>query len=120
VCRVGEPILSRPCGMVTLYISPPALETNAEPKGNTWLPASTAFLQQLSTLRAMQPLHANTARQLEVRGRRRRPLVCFAGLARRDRERPLNDGQIPNPNVVRVASGTGYHRVEGNRRLTAA
>ena len=27
----------------------------------------TAFLQRLSALRAMQPLHANTARQLEVR-----------------------------------------------------
>jgi hypothetical protein len=31
-------------------------------------------------------------------------------------ENPLNDGQTPNPNVVRVAPGTGYHRVEGNRR----
>jgi hypothetical protein len=30
----------------------------------------------------------------------------------------LNDGQIPNPNAVRVASGTGYHRVEGNRRAS--
>jgi hypothetical protein len=28
----------------------------------------------------------------------------------------LNDGQIPNPNDVSVVSGTGYHRVEGNRR----
>jgi hypothetical protein len=28
----------------------------------------------------------------------------------------LNDGQIPNPNVVRVAPSTRYHRVEGNRR----
>jgi hypothetical protein len=28
----------------------------------------------------------------------------------------LNDGQIPNPNGVRVAPGTGYHRVEGNQR----
>jgi hypothetical protein len=30
----------------------------------------------------------------------------------------LNDGQSPNPNVVRVAPGTGYHRVEGNRRAS--
>jgi hypothetical protein len=30
----------------------------------------------------------------------------------------LNDGQIPNPNVVRVALGTGYHRVELNRRAS--
>ena len=30
----------------------------------------------------------------------------------------LNDGQIPNPNVVRVAPGTGYHRAEGNRRAS--
>jgi hypothetical protein len=30
----------------------------------------------------------------------------------------LNDGQIPNPNVVRVAPGTGYHRVQGNRRAS--
>jgi hypothetical protein len=40
------------------------------------------------------------------------------GLARRDRKWPLNDRQIPNPNVVRVAFGTGYHRVEGNRRAS--
>jgi hypothetical protein len=33
------------------------------------------------------------------------------GLARRDREWSLIDGQIPNPNVVRVAPGTGYRRV---------
>jgi hypothetical protein len=32
-----------------------------------------------------------------------------------DREWPLNDGHIPNPNVERVAPGTGYRRVEGNR-----
>jgi hypothetical protein len=30
----------------------------------------------------------------------------------------LNDGQIPNPNGVRVAPGTGYRRVEGNRRAS--
>jgi hypothetical protein len=30
----------------------------------------------------------------------------------------LNGGQIPNPNVVRVAPSTGYHRVEGNRRAS--
>ena len=35
-----------------------------------------------------------------------------------DREWSLNDGQIANPNVVRVALGTGYHRVEGNRRAS--
>ena len=28
-----------------------------------------------------------------------------------DREWPLNDGQNPNPNVARVAFGTGYHIV---------
>jgi hypothetical protein len=39
-------------------------------------------------------------------------------LARRDREWSLNDGQTPNPDVVRVALGTGYHRVEGNRRAS--
>jgi hypothetical protein len=33
-------------------------------------------------------------------------------------ENGLNDGRIPNPNVVRVAPGTGYHRVEGNRRAS--
>jgi hypothetical protein len=27
-------------------------------------------------------------------------------------------GQIPNPNGVRVALGTGYPRVEGNRRAS--
>ena len=30
----------------------------------------------------------------------------------------MNDGPIPNPNVVRVARGTGYHRVEGKRRAS--
>ena len=30
----------------------------------------------------------------------------------------MNDGQIPNPNVVRTAPGTRYHRVEGNRRAS--
>jgi hypothetical protein len=30
----------------------------------------------------------------------------------------LNEGQIPNPNVVRVAVGARYHRVEGNRRAS--
>jgi hypothetical protein len=30
----------------------------------------------------------------------------------------LNDGQTPSPNVVRVAPGTGYCRVEGNRRAS--
>jgi hypothetical protein len=30
----------------------------------------------------------------------------------------LNDGQIPNPNVVRVSPGTDYNRVEGNRRAS--
>jgi hypothetical protein len=45
-------------------------------------------------------------------------IVTSGGLARRDRKWSLNDGQIPNPNVVRVASGTGYHRVEGNRRAS--
>ena len=30
----------------------------------------------------------------------------------------MKDGQIPNPNVVRVAPGTGYHCVEGNRRAS--
>jgi hypothetical protein len=30
----------------------------------------------------------------------------------------MMDGPIPNPNVVRVAPGTGNHRVEGNRRAS--
>jgi hypothetical protein len=45
-------------------------------------------------------------------------LRIVTGLARRDREWSLNDGQLPNPNVVRVAPGTGYHRVKGNRRAS--
>jgi hypothetical protein len=49
----------------------------------------------------------------------RSPTANRNGLARRDREWSLNEGQIPNPNVVRVAPGTGYHRVEGNRRACA-
>jgi hypothetical protein len=36
----------------------------------------------------------------------------------RDREWSLNDAQSPNPNVVRVASGTRYHRVAGDRRAS--
>ena len=31
---------------------------------------------------------------------------------------PLNDGQIPNPDVVRVAPGTGHHSGEGNRQAS--
>jgi hypothetical protein len=31
---------------------------------------------------------------------------------------PLNDGQIPNSNILRVALGTGHNRVEGNRRAS--
>jgi hypothetical protein len=50
---------------------------------------------------------------------RRENRECNAlGLARGDRECSLNDGQIPNPNVARVAPGTGCHRVEGNRRAS--
>jgi hypothetical protein len=30
----------------------------------------------------------------------------------------MNDEQSPNPNIVHLASGTGYHRVEGNRRAS--
>jgi hypothetical protein len=30
----------------------------------------------------------------------------------------LDDGRIPNPSVVRVAPGTRYYRVEGNRRAS--
>jgi hypothetical protein len=33
-------------------------------------------------------------------------------------DRSLNDGQIPHLHGVRVALGTGYHRVEGNRRAS--
>jgi hypothetical protein len=40
------------------------------------------------------------------------------GLARGDREWPLNEGQIPHFRVVRVALGMGYNRVEGNRRAS--
>jgi hypothetical protein len=42
----------------------------------------------------------------------------IVALGTRDREWPLNDGQIPNPNVVRIAPGTRYHRVEGKRRAS--
>jgi hypothetical protein len=42
----------------------------------------------------------------------------LGGLARRDRKWSLNDGQIANPNASRVALGTGYHRVKGNRRAS--
>jgi hypothetical protein len=42
----------------------------------------------------------------------------YYGLARRDREWSLNDGQIPNRRVIRVHVSTGYHRVEGNRRAS--
>ena len=40
------------------------------------------------------------------------------GLARGDRKRPLNDGQIPNVRGVRVHVSTGYNRVEGSRRAS--
>jgi hypothetical protein len=35
-----------------------------------------------------------------------------------DRERSLNDGQIPNTRAVRVHVSTGYNRAEGNRRAS--
>jgi hypothetical protein len=38
--------------------------------------------------------------------------------ARGDREWSLNDGQLPNFRAVRVALGTGYNRVEGNRQAS--
>jgi hypothetical protein len=41
-----------------------------------------------------------------------------AKVAQGDRNWPLNDGQIPNFRVVRVALCTGYSRVEGNRRAS--
>jgi hypothetical protein len=44
--------------------------------------------------------------------------IVLQGLARRDRKRPLNDGQIPNPNVLRVAPCMGNNREEGNRRAS--
>jgi hypothetical protein len=40
------------------------------------------------------------------------------GLVRGDRKWSLKDGQIPNSRGVRVALGTEYHRVEGNRRAS--
>jgi hypothetical protein len=42
--------------------------------------------------------------------------IVTLGLARGDRKWSLDEGKIPNSNVVRIALGTGYHRVEGNRR----
>jgi SNF2 family DNA or RNA helicase len=36
----------------------------------------------------------------------------------RDEKWSLNDGQTPNSRSVRVAPGTGYPRVEGNRRAS--
>jgi hypothetical protein len=44
--------------------------------------------------------------------------IVMLGSARRDRKWPLNHGHNPNPNAVRVTPGTGYHRVEGNRRAS--
>jgi hypothetical protein len=42
------------------------------------------------------------------------------GLARRDTEWSLNEGRIPNPDVVRVAPGSSCHRVERNRHWQRA
>jgi hypothetical protein len=50
--------------------------------------------------------------------KKQRIVTLRFGTARQKMVLELNDGQIPNPNVVRVASGTGYHRVEGNRRAS--
>ena len=44
--------------------------------------------------------------------------IVTLGLARGDRKWPLNDGQIPHVRGVRAALGTGYNRVEGNRRAS--
>jgi hypothetical protein len=42
---------------------------------------------------------------------------CY-GLARGDRKCSLNEGRIPHFRGVRVHVGTGYNRVEGNRRAS--
>jgi hypothetical protein len=44
--------------------------------------------------------------------------VDVKGLARGDRKWPLNEGQIPNFRVVRVAPGAAYTQGEGNRRAS--
>jgi hypothetical protein len=61
--------------------------------------------------RLVRDAHAGLAKQWDAAKRTKvqRCNTC-GGLARGDREWPLNDGQTPNPNVVRVAPGTGYHR----------
>ena len=41
-----------------------------------------------------------------------------SGLARGDREWPVNEGRIPNFRGVRVALGTGYNRVRGIGRVS--
>jgi hypothetical protein len=80
--------------------------------------------------RRLPPLHTWKARRWDQRRREE----CFARLrytamgkvanrdgrvwARRDRKWPLNEGQSPSVRGVRVAPGTGYTRVEGNRRAS--
>jgi hypothetical protein len=46
-------------------------------------------------------------------------IVTLARVWHGDREWSLNDGQIPNPNVVRVALGTVYPE-KGNWRASRA
>jgi hypothetical protein len=59
---------------------------------------------------------ARQARRAQVRPAMQN--MRIGGLARGDWKWSLNEEQIPNSRVVRVALGTCYHRVEGNRRAS--
>jgi hypothetical protein len=50
---------------------------------------------------------------LQVRAAYQRFRLMRVGLARGDRERPLNDAQRPHSRIVRVALDTGFNRVRG-------
>jgi hypothetical protein len=87
--------------LVLLYTEPDPAAAFFAPAA---LPADHALLSQ-STLAAQGATHlAELVAQVGE------------GWARGDRNWSLSDGQRPDLRVVRVPLGTGYNRVEGNRR----
>jgi hypothetical protein len=96
--------------------------------GIRWTNRTRAPPRRLGSRRRRRRCHNDSSRRWRCPTRRRRlRRRCYSDeiTANRDVTRvwhtenwSLNNGQIPNPSVVRVAYGTGYHRGEGNRRAS--
>jgi hypothetical protein len=93
--------LDRPIEGLTRHIFSAKAEFTAGQSSFTAVPGRQHNCFQQSALRAPAPSQ-----------------LRFTGFGTARQKMALNDGQIPNPNVVRVAPGSRYHRVEGNRRAS--